>query len=241
MAREGTTGPGAGDIRLNTGALLVGANVIGLRNFGRNSLGRFNDDKTKLKKLNERLATELQEEVAAALDRTRVSSRRGVSSGRLKEAILDPKNREIKNEYFAVGIDRHMDRSAAKYWRQIESGTSIHVGQRMPTGVWGSSLTGGEASARSGPYPIAGGSIRGYGADRSGRLRPMGPTYAYRALVGAGMTKRAAYTASRAVGIIRNPIEAEHYFLEGWRDFDGPARSKKEWNAFIREIVAARA
>lgn len=245
MALGGSSGSGSGSFRLRTGSLYAVAGIKPIGGFGRHAAGTpggkggqfIGAETAELYDFNYRLAVRLQREVAAALERNRVGSRRDVSSGRLAEAILDKNNRVVRNSGFGVGVPEFLDHSQAKYWRQIETGTSIHVGQRIPIGVWGQSLTGGYRNAPSGAYPIAGGSITGYGANRSGRLRPMGPTYAYRALVGAGYTKRAAYELSRARGTIRKAIAGEHYFEEGWRTFDAPRQVKTLFREEIRDFI----
>lgn len=193
---------------------------------------------SQLKTINEKMATELQEMVAAKLESSRVESRKGVASGRLEHVILDARNRYVTPWVMGVGRPNFMDASAAKYWRSIEVGTDQFVGNVIKPGwLWGSSLTG-EYGGRSrfGDYPLAGEvfSVTEAGR-RDGRLRPMGPASAYRFLAAQGMRKRDAYLATRKMSEVKieKAIEAHWMFRDAWRDFDGRARG----TAALREAL----
>lgn len=232
---------GGQQAREREGLLFVQANTEGLRKIS--AAGRSRGISAaqakglmlgELKTINTRLAGQLAELVAAKLDQSRVDSRRGVSSGRLEKVILDPRNRQISPYLFGVGRKPFMDKSAAKYWRSIEVGTTQFVGNPIKPGwLWGNALTGAYGgTSRFGAYPLAGGtfSVSGMDRSRSGRIRPMGPSYAYRALVDQGYNRRRAFLATRkdtADVIIKRPIAAHHMFRDAWREFDGVAQGRK--------------
>jgi hypothetical protein len=229
----GSNGAGAGEFRLGTGVLYAVCGVKPMVGAGRDLRGRYTRGQADLFQINWTLAHQLQALVAEELDVGRVPNRRGVASGRLRNAILDDRNRVVRKEGFGVGVMNYLDRSDAKYWRQIERGSTIHVGRELPVGVWGSSLTGGVGGrSRYGPYPLAGPEWSPTGARRDGRVRPMGRTYAYRALVSSGMRKRDAYLAANTRAIIREPIDPQYYFARAWRAFNPRARAQRA----LREV-----
>lgn len=204
---------------------------------GRDARGRFTTFQNELYQVNLGLAIQLQDMMAERLEATRVPSRRGVASGRLEKAILDRRNRVVNNGGFGVGRIEWLDKSEAKYWRAIEVGTSQFVGNVIPTGVWGGSLTGQMGGTSPyGPYPIAGPPFTLSGANRSGRVRPMGRTYMYRVLAASGMAKRQAYLMSRNKhqAVIQRPIEAHHYMKGAWRDFRPAARGREAIQRALR-------
>lgn len=191
-----------------------------------------------LQGINEKLAVELQELVAAKLESSRVPSRRGVSSGRLKGAILDPKNRMVTPFVMGVGRMDWLDKSQAKYWRGIEVGTDQFVGNFIKAGwLWGGSLSGHYGgTSRFGPYPLAdqpfSRSMPGRG---DGRVRPMSKATAYRFLAAQGMRKRDAYMTVRSMKPveIKRAIHAHWMFREAWREFDAEAKGR----AALREAM----
>lgn len=227
VIRGGSSGGDKGrDFRRTNGVLFASAGMKGSGSLGRDARGHFTTFQNELYHINLKLALELQEMMAERLEASRVPSRRGVASGRLEAAILDRRNRFVHNFGFGVGVISWLDKSEAKYWRAIEVGTRQFVGNKLPFGIWGSTLTGAYGGRSSfGPYPLAGPPWSATGAQRDGRLRPMGKTYAYRHLVASGMARRDAFKASRARAVIQRPIEAHHYMHGAWRDFRPAART----------------
>lgn len=224
--RGGSFGSAAGRGFRRQFGVLYAASGLNEEGFARDARGRFITFQSVLRDRNERMAEELQLLMAFKLEESRVPSRRGVASGRLEAALLDPRNRTATTFGFGVGKISWLDKSEAKYWRSIEVGTSQFVGNQLPVGLWGASLTGEYGgSSRFGPYPLAGGPFSPTGGRRSDRMRPMGKSFAYRHLIESGMRRRDAFLASRRRGIITQPIEAHHYMRDAWRDFHVPAQA----------------
>lgn len=185
---------------------------------------------------NRQLAKELQQAIADNLEAERVPSRKAVSSGRLKAAILDPRNIKYApggpQFGFGVMVEEFLDHSVAKYWRTIEAGTSQFVGNEL-YGVWGATLTG-EYGGRSryGPYPIAGPAFSLSTRDRrSDRIRPLpGRKLAYSILRGEGLTAAGAKAllprGKTPKIIIRRPIQPERYAIGAWEQFDMAAKAR---------------
>lgn len=198
------------------------------------------------------LADELKQAIADRLADVRVQSRVNVSSGRLRSAILDPKNTLYPSggPQFGFGVMNlaFLDQSQAKYWRAIEVGTHQFVGKEI-RGVWGGSLTG-RYGGRSpyGPYPIAGPPFTMFGANREGRLFPGGAARgsvarqearraAYARLRSAGATSKAASNGRNAFkGVIRNPIQPERYAIGAWEEF---GMTQKIQKAFLDAFYGA--
>lgn len=106
----------------------------------RDRLGRYTSAQTEVKAEFEGLAVRLQEMQVEALQRIQDEHGEGRRDQRgthyLEDAILSPDNRIITEDGFRVGIEAAFQASgAASYWRGLETGTSVHVGQRM-WGLW---------------------------------------------------------------------------------------------------------
>lgn len=204
------------------------------------------------------LAEQLQEEIAERLEDVRVQSRRGVSSGRLREAILSPKNVVAApgGMQFGFGVmnTEWLDQSQAKYWRSIEVGTHHFVGKEI-RGVWGGSLTG-EYGGQSpfGPYPIAGPPFTMFGANKAGRLYPGGASKgtdarrearrsAYARMRAGGATAKGARDARNGgtKGIIQRPIQPERYAIGAWEEFGMKAKIEKAFTDAFYGSIPSRA
>jgi len=85
------------------------------------------------------MAAEIQAMVVEESQRSR--ERPKASSGRLDRATLDERNRTMTRDGFGVGIASYLDKSQAKYWRQIEHGFTEHVGRHL-YGIFGATLSG---------------------------------------------------------------------------------------------------
>lgn len=100
---------------------------------------------------NQRMAEELQLRAAAQLEESRIGSRRNYSTGRLEATILASENVFNTGRRWGVGVGSWLKASPAKmYWRQIEEGSAVHVGDEIG-GRWsdGSSIFGPMRSRRS--------------------------------------------------------------------------------------------
>ena len=105
--------------------------------------GTFNEFVNLFRKRNERLAATFSAQVAANARRSLQRPR--ASSGRLIRAIEDPRNRVATSTKWGYGVEAWLDQSPARYyWRQIEEGSSVHVG-RVLHGAW-------SAQRGSGPF-----------------------------------------------------------------------------------------
>lgn len=208
-------GKSAGEQAAKKGVILVVAE-LNVRGSLRSPQGRYTAFQGNVLEANRRLVVELAESVA---DAAQAGLRRpGVSSGRLRSALLDPRNRAVDKQAYGVGKPRFLDKSEAKYWRQIDQGYAGHVGREI-RGVFGGSLSGAYGGrSRFGPYPLAGPSFTAIGEGSGGRLLPLGPRQA-RARLGKGSGRRPVK------GIIRRPISPEKYFRRGWENFNARART----------------
>jgi hypothetical protein len=106
----------------------------------RDRWGRYTSAQAEISEAFETLAQRLQEMQVAALRRAMEAASGGLREQRgthhLEDAILAPSNRQITIDGFKVGIDSAFDESpAGPYWRGLEEGTSVHIGQRM-YGLW---------------------------------------------------------------------------------------------------------
>lgn len=157
--------------------------------------------------------------------------RPGVSTGRLKATVLDPRNRVARAKAFGVGRLGWLNNEspARAYWRAIEEGTSYFVGRRIH-GVWGSTIGGYLPGGRYGPYPRAERPYVGFGMGTGQRLRPMfTPAVAYSLLRGRGPRQDVGGIS----GVIEKPIIAKHFMRTGWKNFD----ARTEGRAFAQMII----
>lgn len=105
---------------------------------GRFAPGGSEEFRRQLREANRRMAREQQAEVIDNMKGSII--RRSVSSGRLLRVTSSPENIEWSDFHYGVGREDFLDKSIAKYWRQIEEGYSGHVGREI-TGFWGGSIT----------------------------------------------------------------------------------------------------
>lgn len=180
------------------------------------------------------LALELAESVADAAKASLL--RPGVSTGRLQKALLHPKNRVGVKEGYGIGRPEFLDKSEAKYWRQIDQGYSGHVGREI-RGVFGGTLTGAfGGQSRYGPYPLAGGPFTAIGAGSGGRLLPLGKKSAYAKLAKARKSGKRRLNA-KVASTIEQPISAQQYFLRGWEDFNAASRTTAAVKAVLQKAL----
>lgn len=109
----------------------------------RNELGQYTSAQAQQHAKNRELAFATQVEVAGEIKRK--LKRPTVSTGRLVNVTLDPKNAASAWNYVAVGNETFLDRSIAKYWRTIEEGSAQTWTKRSfrslrLQGIWGTNL-----------------------------------------------------------------------------------------------------
>jgi hypothetical protein len=216
-----------------------------------------------LKAANLDLAGELRAAVLQALDDGRLPNRRLVSTGRLDWALAHERNMIIRPWGFGVGVRNWLDRSQAKYWRQIDEGTSVHIGGEPFYGIWGASATqnySGRGKNRwmvpGGPYSSTAtrakgkGDGRKNGSDRpaakgdpshSGKFLPMRMATNVHSNVNATLLGANLTGAVTQRMEIRNPIKGEHYFDRAWQKMNMPQKAQQALADAIREVLGARA
>jgi hypothetical protein len=166
------------------------------------------------------MGAELAAKVVAESRKGRL--RKSVSSGRMDAATLDPRNFQQTRTGWGIGVPSFLDNSQAKYWRQIEEGTSVHVGRKIK-GVWGQPL---------GPWRGEWYGIAGPG-DWS---RPGGGKQMFEPF--STWDKRRSQRMQAKPGSfwaeIRRPILAQDAYVRAFADFK---RSRRALTIF-REVVA---
>lgn len=165
--------------------------------------------------------------------------RPSVSTHRLETALLDYQNIRVLKDGFYAGDGKFLDSSNAKYWRQIEEGTSIHLGQLL-TGVWGATLSGGWAtSARGNTYALAGPAYTAHSGGSGGKFQPFSTFEGGKVGRPHKAAKRQNFEAGHAkVGYeahIGRPIVAENYY---GRAFDKFRKTNRPLN-LLREVIAS--
>lgn len=211
----GASGPKG--IRMFGGMIYVTASAeVGIDRAQRDIKGRFLPSMQRhVAATNRQLAVELADSMAEHLQESLVRDK--ASTGRLRAALLDPRNRSADQFGFGVGNVDFLDNSQAKYWRAIEQGTTHFVGKRI-TGVWGE---------------LGGAPYTSFGARTNHqRLWPMRQKEARALLRAGGVGKRDMFTR----GIIRNPIEAHHYMQNAWEGFDMHVRAAQLFREILREL-----
>lgn len=184
-----------------------------------------------LRDINRRRAKELQADVVDNVRRG--IQRRTVSSGRLAAVTGDPRNATWDDFGYGVGDIDFLDRSIAKYWRQIEQGYEGHVGRTIH-GFWGGSIT-----RISGDRVYAGAPWYRHGSRRSDMFIP---ATGFReqgrfAKFGANDDEE---TAARSVPnfarttTIKNPIEAHYDYRDAKRSFEPGRRGVEDVTDLLR-------
>lgn len=167
--------------------------------------------------------------------------RPNVSTGRLVNALIDDRNAFISDDSFFVGVPSFMDHSRAKYWRQIDQGTTVHLGQYL-FGVWGSSLSGGRATGATGEYFLAGPAYTMHKNNGGGDKFQPASTFAGGKIERPRMKQGKHFrgqTATRgqarpSAAFISKPITAEHYYHRAYLKY---TRTNRPLNLF-RAVVA---
>lgn len=226
-------GKGSGKFAGQFGLIAVSTDFFKGSAVMRNALGQFVPNVQRdVALIGDDLALELAYSIAAAAKASMLRPR--VSTGRLQAALLSPKNRVGTQFGYGVGRPEFLDKSEAKYWRQIDQGYGGHVGREI-RGVFGGSLTGAfGGQSRYGPYPIAGEPFTAMGAGTGGRLLPLGKRSAYAKLAAdrkAG--KRRRNVAVKAT--IEQPISPQEYFRRGWEDFNAASRTTAAVKAALQK------
>lgn len=156
-----------------------------------------------------------------------------VATGRLAAATLDERNFRSQANGFTIGDPRWMNRSQAKYWRQIEKGTTVHVGQVI-YGVWGRRFSGVQHPAKYGSYPGMNPPYTLHGQGVGEKFQPM-------STMNSGAIKRrhqAMFTDSHGGAGFRarisRPITAQDAYTRAFREW----RRKNRPLHLLRAVVA---
>ena len=194
---------------------------------------------------NREMARELQDAVADFARDSYV--RPGASTGRLEKALRSSENAYVSSSATAsvswgVGNARWLDRSEAKYLRQIEEGTDVHVGHliyprlnmnkvqesarrawALPNGAsWYTNRWGHQ------PYPpLVGGEVGG-----GGKVRAISTYW------GKQFVKRYGRKGYRPIEI-KQRIEAHDFFLGGMRAVNVESQFLGMAHAYIEEVTEA--
>ena len=191
----------------------------------RDARGRFTTFQRELIPLNRALSVELQEQVAGYIEGN--IKRPAVSTGRLVDATINPKNRvddysNISRWAVLVGRPQWLDESPAKYWRTIEEGSAEvyrggrgMVGLEIGPGKWGESIVGMYANAW-GAQPLAGPPWTKFGVNREGKLRPFSKKIARAKGLRPNTVKR-EIAPMNAYGTVWTTGRWPRRFDEAWR------------------------
>lgn len=166
-----------------------------------------------LQRANEDMADTLQllvvEELQKSLERPKHST------GRLERATLDERNRLVTPKTVQIGNPRFLDRSEAKYWRQIEEGYQGHVGRPI-VGLW-------NTRGMSGKWSYHNPSRRGLDTFVTlGRLRQLRSSGAKLTIRGTGADGRRTSQMvdwNRLESRIKVPIRAHQYYAKAMQRF----------------------
>ncbi len=193
---------------------------------GRNAQGQFTSYQQQAKDEHTRDAKTLQE-LVVAMQKARIK-RPKVSTGRLSRVTDDSRNRVVNVDGFYVGIESHLAKSDAKYWRTIEFG-SAEVWKRpfvgMPLlGTWGASISGWGEN-RWGTVPHAGPTYTHAGKASGGKFRPFG--------------KRAAkkMAATGKIPTVGQEIAPMHAYRDAWREFGGTGTLRRRHAQQLRRLL----
>lgn len=209
---------------------------------GRTPLGRFppginNAFREQMAAANKQLAREMQsyavEEVEKLVDR---SPRKQVSTGRLRAVTGDSRNATWGDSHYGVGVVDFLDKSIARYWRQIEEGFEGHVGREL-YGFWGGSITR-VVNGPDGSRTYAGKPWHRHSPRRSdmfipatGRFRQEGKFARYGADDEEG-GRNVPNFAKRTT--IKNPIMGQRYYATAKQRFNPGQRSVDEVMRVLR-------
>lgn len=140
--------------------------------------------------------------------------RRRVSTGRLLKVTADPRNRFVNGRFgFGVGDVDYLDGSMAKYWRQIEEGTDVHVGREI-RGFWGGTISGFYGNDW-GRVPRGGAPFTAMGDATGGKFIPR-KTGKYFDSAGYSHKKFRPGLKRIKKTVIENEIEATHSYQRAW-------------------------
>jgi len=160
----------------------------------------------------EAMANEINDLAVSEFEKTR---RRGwVATNRLKAALTDERNMFIPGSKDAlyVGVPGFLDNSQAKYWRQIEEGSRVHVG-RLIHGVWGSKLSGGWAQGRTGRYALASSPYSPHGKGSGQKFQPLST------MEGTLSEVRRKHPGMSTEARIGRAIPKSDYYTKAWEQF----------------------
>jgi len=178
----------------------------------------------------DRLAKEINEVAVEEFKKTR---RRGlVATGRLEKALTDERNMFVPGSKDAlfVGVPSFLDNSQAKYWRQIEEGSSIHLGRPI-YGVWGDRLSRGWAPAKDGKYALVSPPYVGHGRGEGQKFQPASTMLGRQG-------RRSAYAMEARIG---KPIPKSDYYTKAWQELRRRNRPLRLLRAAFRQQFGMKA
>lgn len=149
--------------------------------------------KTDFQRISKGLQDAVVEEVGLGLQRP------GASSGKLAKTTASPRNRQVGDDFFVVGVPEYLRYSGkgrgakAAYALAIEEGTKFFVNKRL-TGVW-----------------IDGGSFRPFGAPTTNQF--------FRA-TRARTARRLLDTEGAVSGYIKVPILPHNDYDKAWKKYN---------------------
>lgn len=161
---------------------------------------------------NKAAATQVQADVVA-FTQERIK-RRAVSTGRLTKVTASAQNAYATEFGWGVGDEDYLDRSVAKYWRQIEQGYSGHVGRSI-RGFWGGSIAGFYENAW-GRVPRGGAPYTPHGEGRQGKFIPRRRGNFFDPETGVTFKSRRPGAERVAEAVIGQPIEAIHAYSDAF-------------------------
>jgi len=241
MAGSYSTGGGAGRYGAATSRVQMGFGLVLTvqtrgwvfnrqeveRRVGSLTNGQF---RSTMKKYGQLRSRELQAQVSKALAETRVPSRKKVSTDNLDWVLSHQNNRVVRPFAYGVGVPSWLNRSRAKYWRQIDQGYAGHVGRPM-IGAWGE---GAMRSSAGRQYP--GTPYTRAGENERGSFVPYSVLSRSRTRVGRDLLGEPASAVGGRM-VIRRPIVAQHYFRVAWQSSNMRQKAIRDLRQAVREAL----
>jgi hypothetical protein len=157
-----------------------------------------------------------------------------VRTGRLEVATADDRNITYDKSGFGVGVEAWLDKSDAKYWRQLEEGFTEHaLSGREFYGMFGATLTGGWRRFASGRQPTAGQPLTYVGQEyRTGKFLPKSVMRAADRKKHFGGKHDGAHNTRM---VIKKPIEAQDAYARAYYRF---RKSNKAFWLFRNVVIS---
>lgn len=194
---------------------------------GRKTGGQFTNAQSEFRDRNRQLAQQIQGRVVQNIQARVI--RRAVSTGRLLKATADTRNINYDAFGLHVGIESHLNRSTAKYWRTIEEGSAVvwpDVGGGRP------SMIGLELKGFFGSTII--------GLTDGGRRALAGPSFTKPSTKVPQTGKFMPSKAKKAgKGEVRKEIAPMYAYRDAYRDLDVETKAIRNVEKFLFDITSA--